>query len=93
MRAPSSYKLPGYRNRTGSVALPKATTSSAFKMFMGRMSFARPLKYWFRDSGYMVRLYLARQMQEAQPYAFIKTYWLTMLLYHTWSLTKVVTML
>ena len=50
------------------------------KKYMGRMSFSKPFRYWFRDSGYMIRLYQATQMQEALPHAFIKTFCLTMLL-------------
>ena len=54
------------------------TTSYAFKTYMGRLSFSRPFRYWLRDSGYLVRLHQATQIQEALPYAFIKTYCLTM---------------
>ena len=62
--------------------LSKTTTSSAFKKYMGRMSFSRLSRYWLRDrdSSKMVRLYQTMQMQVVQPYAFTKIYCLTMLL-------------
>ena len=49
----------------------KTPTSSAFKKYMGRMSFSRPFMYWPRDSGFMVRLYQATKMQDVQPYAVV----------------------
>ena len=67
-------------NTTTSFGLPRATTSSAFKKCMGRMSFVKTIQ------GLAPRFQLhgtfnqAMQMQVAQPYAFIKTYCLTMLL-------------
>ena len=38
------HKLPGNRNITTSVDLPKATTSSAFKNFMGKDEFVHALQ-------------------------------------------------
>ena len=57
------HNFPGNRNMINSDDLSKTTTSSAFKKYMRRMSFSRPFRYWLRDSGYMIRLNQATQMQ------------------------------
>ena len=45
----------------------------------GKDEFLQAIQVLLRDSGCMVRLYQGMQMQVAQPFAFRKTYCLTML--------------
>ena len=59
------HNFPVSRNLIISADLSKTTTSSAFKKYMGKMSFSRLFGYCLRDSSYMVRLYQAMQMQVA----------------------------
>ena len=49
------HNFPGSRNIVISADLSKTTTSSAFKKYMGKMSFSRLFGYWLRDSSCMVR--------------------------------------
>ena len=45
------HDVPGKENTTTSFDLPRTTTLSVFKKFMGRMSSSRLSRYWARDSG------------------------------------------
>ena len=74
------HKLPGKENTTSLVDTWEETTSCAYNKFMGKPSFSRLFRYWLRDFGCMVHSYQAMQVQEARPYALIKTSCLMMLL-------------
>ena len=51
------HNLPGKGNTTTLFGLPRATTSSVFKKFMGRMNFSKLFRCWSRDSTYLVPIY------------------------------------
>ena len=63
----------GKENTSTSNGLPRTTTSSVFKKFMGRMSFSRLFRYLLHDSDYMARLFRIVRTQVDQLYASIRT--------------------
>ena len=48
------HNLPWKGNTTTSFGLPRTATSSVFRKVMGRMYCSRLIRYWSRDSDYMV---------------------------------------
>ena len=52
-----SHNLPGKESTTTSLGLPRTTTSSVSKKVHGKDEGSRLLRYWPRDSGYMVSLF------------------------------------
>ena len=64
------HNLPGKGNTTTSFGLPRTTTSSVFRKVMGRMNFSRLIRYWSRDSGYIIRLYQIMRTQVNQLSVF-----------------------
>ena len=63
---------PGKENTSTSNGLPRTTTSSASRKFMGRMSFSRLFSFLLQDSDYMARLFRKMRTQVDQLHASIK---------------------
>ena len=69
------------------------TTSYVSRKYTEETSISRLFRCWLRDLGFLVPSFLETKMQGDRSYASTRIFCLRMLLWHTWSLAKAVTIL